>query len=115
MDSNVYTLTFPALVGLLGLGAWFLIQRQIRKSDEDAAKRDAAIDAKFKDHETRMNQHGDRLRESEIALAGKITREELEKATDKFTVAVENLRSEMKQDIQGLQNVVLAAIKKDRE
>lgn len=115
MDSNVYTLTFPAFVALLGGAAWLLVQRQLRRADEDAAKRDAAIDAKFKDHETRMNQHGDRLRESEIALTGKISREELEKATDKFTNAVDNLRSEVKQDIQGLQAVVLAAIKKDRE
>jgi hypothetical protein len=110
MEANVYTLTFPAFIGLLGLVAWMLVQRQIKRADDDAAKREASIDAKFKDHEVRMNQHGDRLREAEIALAGKTSREELEKVTEKFTASVENLRNEMRADIQELRTSVLTAI-----
>lgn len=111
---SAYTLTFPAFVAMLGLVAWFLVQRQIKKADEDAAAREKAIDAKFADHVTRMNQHGDRLREAELKLAEKVGREELEKVTDKMTASVEGLRAEWKQDLTTLQTTILAAVSHNR-
>ena len=105
-----YTLTFPAFIGLLGIGAWFLVQRQIKKSDDESNRAAQAVEARFKDHEVRMNQHGDRLREAELKLAEKINREELEKVSDKMMASVEGLRGEFKADLVTAQNVILAAV-----
>lgn len=113
-EASAYSLTFPAFIGLLGLLAWFLVQRQIRKNDLDNEKGATAVEARFKDHETRMNQHGDRLRQAELDLANKISREDLEKATDKFTGAVNDLRAEVKADLLALQTAVLQAISTNR-
>lgn len=108
-----YTLTFSAFVGIFGIVAWFLVQRQIKKSDDESTKKDLAVEARFKDHEVRMNQHGDRLRNAEIELERKTTREELEKVSDRMTNSLDSLRNEVKTDLQNLQTTVLAAFSRN--
>ena len=118
IEGASFSVTFPVFLALLvsGVGtlAWWLVQRQINKSDSETEKRDKFIDSKFTDHETRMNQHGDRLRQAEIELERKTTREELEKATDRMFNGLAELRSEIKIDIQQLSSAVLAAVSRSR-
>ena len=108
-----YTLTFSAFIAGVGIIAWFLVQRQIKKTDDESTKKDLSVEAKFKDHEVRMNQHGDRLRQAEIELERKTTREELEKVSDRMTSSLDGLRTEVKTDIQNLQSTVLAALSRN--
>lgn len=88
MDPNAYQLTFPVFVGAMILVAWFFIARQIRTQDERDKEDKALALTNLQAWQARVDsqlKEGDKEREAmRLALADKLSREELEKIFDEI-------------------------------
>jgi hypothetical protein len=93
MDQNTFMIIGPLALAALGTLAWFLFQRQIKRSDEADAKEKSEAEARTAELE-------ERVRKLEIDVERRVTREELKE-----------LRAEFKADMQASALQIIAALK----
>lgn len=110
MDTNTYQLTFPAFVLLVAGIAWFLFQRQVKKSDDEAAKDAQVIDERLKTHGQRIGEIENRCHKVELEMSSKVSREELDKIYDK----IDEVRRDFKEDLKDLKTDLIAAFKEGK-
>jgi len=107
MDSNTYQLTFPVFILAVAAVAWFLFQRQVKKSDTDADAKDAETKAKFKEQGERLGQIEARCHAVELEISTKVGREEL----DKLYARLDEVRRDFREDLRELKSELLEAFR----
>jgi len=119
MDSqSFYAIGVPGLVVILGVIGWFLVRRLISQSDDDdvaalsgAKLEQAAYRKEVHDSFAKATEKHELLESQmhalELAMANKISREEMKDIYDK----IESVRQEVKGDIKGMKEEIISAIK----
>lgn len=77
MDSSTMAWVLTGLVSTLGAIVLILIQRQLTRSDEEAVRRNAAIDQNLKERIESEARLKEQLNDLQLQMSNKIGREEL--------------------------------------